>query len=69
MLYPNINAEIARAGMTKREFAAKVNSSYETFKGWQSGKSEIPANKLIKMAKLFNCTTDYLLGIDDDRTA
>ena len=66
MLYPNINAEIARAGFTKTGFAKAVGVSYDTFKGWQS---EIPAKKLIKMAEILNCSTDYLLGFGRDYTA
>lgn len=62
MKYPNINAEIARVGMTKTDFAQKIGVSYYTFKSWQAGKSEIPATKLMKMADIFGCTTDYLLG-------
>lgn len=69
MLYPNINAEVARAGFTKTGFAKAVGVSYDTFKGWQSGKSEIPAKKLIKMAEILNCSTDYLLGFGRDYTA
>ena len=64
MLYPNINAEIARD-----RFCKAVGVSYDTFKGWQSGKSEIPAKKLIKMAEILNCSTDYLLGFGRDYTA
>ena len=61
MKYPNINAEIARAGLTKTDFAQKIGVSYQTFKSWQAGKSEIPATKLVAMTDIFGCTTDYLL--------
>lgn len=62
-MFPNINAECARAGMTKTELAEKIGVSYGTLKNWMRGKGEIPASKLVAMSELFNCSTDYLLGV------
>lgn len=63
-MFPNINAECARNGMTKTELAEHLGVSYTTLKNWLKGKGEIPASKLITMSKLFNCSTDYLLGVE-----
>lgn len=49
--------------MTKTELAEKIGVSYGTLKNWMRGKGEIPASKLIAMSELFNCSTDYLLGV------
>lgn len=62
MRYPNIEAERARRGMTKEKFASSLGVSVSTVKNWQNGKTEIPANKIIMMARLFDVSTDYLLG-------
>lgn len=62
MRYPNIEAERARVGMTKERLSASLGVSTSTLKNWQSGKTEIPASKIILMAKYFGTTTDYLLG-------
>lgn len=62
MIYPNIEAERARAGMTKEKMADSLNVSTSTIKNWQSGRTEIPASKIIALAVLFNVSTDYLLG-------
>lgn len=62
-MFPNINAECARAGMTKSLLAERLGVSYGTLKNWMNGKGEIPASKLIIMSKLFGCSTDYLLGV------
>lgn len=62
MRYPNIETERIRKGMGKVKFAHSIGSSHTTVKNWQSGKTEIPASKIIKMANLFNVSTDYLLG-------
>lgn len=62
MHYPNIETERIRNGMGKVKFVHSIGSSPTTVKNWQSGKTEIPASKIIVMAKLFNVSTDYLLG-------
>lgn len=69
MLYPNIEAERARAGMTKVNFAKALKVNPSTVKNWQSGKTKIPASKIVAMATLFNVTTDYLLGRTSHSTA
>ena len=69
MTYPNIEAERARAGMTKEGLASAIGVSPSTVKNWQSNKTEIPASKIGAMATLFNVTTDYLLGRTSRSTA
>lgn len=64
-MFPNIDAERARRGMSKAEMAEKLGVSYSTFKSWMSGKTEIPCSKIVAMANMFNVTSDYLLGIND----
>ena len=56
-MYPNIDAERARNGMSKAMLAEKLGVSYSTFKSWMTGKTDIPASKM------FNVTSDYLLGL------
>ena len=68
--YPNIEAERARLGLSKRELSQKLNITQKTLSNWQNGKS-IASDKLDAMRSLFNCTADYLLssesGVDDTR--
>ena len=62
MRYPNIERERIKNKMSKVKFAYSIGSSPTTVKNWQSGKTDIPARKIIVMAKLFNVSTDFLLG-------
>ncbi len=64
MNYPNIEAERARIGITKGDLSAKLGISQKTLGNWQNGKTDIPCSKIIELATMFNCTTDYLLGVD-----
>lgn len=68
-MFPNIDAERARMGWSRVYLAEQLGVSYGTFKNWMKGKTEIPSSKVIKMAELFHCTTDYLLGLDTEQTS
>lgn len=60
-MYPNIDAELARNRITKYKLAEMLQVDRKTIANWFS-KGKIPADKLAEMAKIFNVTTDYLLG-------
>ena len=62
-MFPNIDAERARLGMSKSDLAQTLGVSYSTFKSWMSGKTEMPCSKIVAMTKLFGVSSDYLLGI------
>lgn len=62
-MFPNIEAERVRRGWSRIELAQKLGISYSTFKNWMRGKTDIPVSKVVEMAGLFGCSTDYLLGI------
>lgn len=63
-MYSNIKAEIARKDMNYRSTAAELGVSVNTLKNWMTGRTDIPIQKLVAMSRMFNCTIDYLLGID-----
>ena len=62
-MFPNIDAERARLGMSKLELSRTLGVSYSTLKSWMCGKTEMPCSKIIAMAKLFGVSSDYLLGV------
>ena len=61
MKYPNIDAERARNGMSNDNLAEKLGIARKTLFNWMNS-GNIPASALIRMADLFNCSVDYLLG-------
>ncbi len=63
-MYNNINVELAKRNMPVGEFIQKIGVSRSTYYAWQRS-GNIPATKLIKMAELFGCSVDYLLGRTD----
>lgn len=69
MFYPNIEAERARVGKTRQELSELLGVTPKTLRNWQCGKTKIPTSAIVKMASIFNCSTDYLLGLEGQKTA
>lgn len=63
-MFPNIEAERARLGMSRVKLAEELGVSYATLKNWMRGTTDIPVSKVVEMAQMFNCSTDYLLGVE-----
>lgn len=59
--YPNIEAERARRGISNDSLAEMLGVSRKTLFNWME-KGNIPTSALIKMADIFKCSIDYLLG-------
>ena len=64
--YPNIDAERARHGMSVDDLVQAIGVCKKTYYNWLS-KGQIPQTMLEKMADLFGCSIDYLLGLQERR--
>lgn len=51
--------------LTQAEVANRVGANESTYRMWELSASEPSSETLVKLAKLFNVSTDYLLGIED----
>lgn len=47
--------------MVQKEVAAYLGIDQRVYSNYETGKREIPVHLLIKLADLYNTTTDYLL--------
>ena len=54
-------------GMTQSELSAALGKKESTARMWEIGRSNPEYCALIDMAKLFGCTTDYMLGLSEFR--
>ncbi len=52
-------------GMTQKELAAALRLHSVTYLHYEKGQREPPLMLLAEMAKFFDVTTDYLLGLTD----
>lgn len=62
----NIEAERARFRLTKNGLARMVGVSQATYAKYING-TPMPSDVLLRLANIFGCTTDYLLGLTDKR--
>ena len=51
--------------LSQMQLSLKTGLSQSAIAKWELGKTEPTATAIIMLAKFFNETTDYLLGLDD----
>lgn len=56
----NINGEIHKQGISKDDFCSLLGVGMTTYTNWQL-KGKLPSIKLLKCAKILNCSVDYLM--------
>ena len=49
------------------DVASYLNISRQYYSEYELGKRKMPAEVIIKLAKYYHTTTDYVLGLDDVR--
>lgn len=63
----NISSERSRLGLTQSELAKRLGVATSSVSYWETDSFEPTSDSLKKLARLFGCTTDYLLGLTDER--
>lgn len=53
---------------TQEYVAERLNIAREVYRRYEKGTRTIPVDCLIKLAKLYNTSTDYLLGLTNKKT-
>ncbi|MBQ3219076.1 MAG: helix-turn-helix transcriptional regulator [Clostridia bacterium] len=51
--------------LSQMQLAIKTGISQSAIAKWELGKTEPTASAIITLAKFFNETTDYILGLED----
>ena len=59
----NIEPERARLRLKQEEVAKELGITGKTYSNYVTEKTAIPSDVLIRMAGLFKCSIDYLLGL------
>lgn len=65
MLGERICALRKELGWSQVELAKKLSVAKQTVSNWENENIQPSIEMLIRLAKLFNVSTDYLLGLDD----
>lgn len=63
VLYPNIRALREDSDLSQADIAKILNCSQVAYSYYEIGRRDIPTEVLIKLAKYYNCSVDYLLGL------
>ena len=51
--------------IAQKDVAAYLNCSQVAYSYYEIGRRDIPTDTLIRLAKYYKCSTDYLLGLTD----
>lgn len=54
--------------LTQQDIAALLGIGQTTYSRYESGLLDIPIASLVKLAKFYQTSTDYLLGLTDIKT-
>lgn len=69
-MFPNLNAEMARAGLNIKSLSAETGITYESMKNKLSGTTEFKRIEMQKIRNVFpNCSIDYLFATDEETAA
>ena len=52
---------------TQKEFAELLNTTQQHYSRMENGSTEITADRIIILAKFYNVSTDYLLGLKNEQ--
>ena len=66
-MYPQIRLLRKQAKLKQSDVAAYLNCSQQVYSNYELGQRDISTASLIKLAQLYNTTTDYLLGLSTKR--
>lgn len=66
-MYRNIRDLREDADLTQQQVADILHCSQQVYANYELGQRDIPTSILIALAKLHNTSTDYILGLTDER--
>ena len=52
--------------LTQRELAEKLHISQNTYSQYENGVRQLPIEMLIRLSRLYNVSTDYILRLTDN---
>ena len=53
------------SGLSNEKLGKLLGVSHMTICRWENGKCDIKSNELVKVAKFFAVSADYLIGLED----
>lgn len=53
--------------LTQKQISKLLNCTQQTYSRYETGEITIDINNLIKLAEFYNTSTDYLLGLTEEK--
>ena len=66
-MYPRIRSLREDHDLTQKELAAYLHIKQNTYSQYENGQRQLPIPILIALAKYYKTSTDYILGLTDER--
>ncbi len=67
MKFSEIFTELRKIhGLTQQDLSSKLGYAKNSICAWEKGRAQPNFETLIKIAKIFSVSIDYLLGLEDD---
>ncbi|HIQ87185.1 MAG TPA: helix-turn-helix transcriptional regulator [Candidatus Scatomorpha gallistercoris] len=57
----------SEAGLAPSQVAEHLGLSQAAYSKYETGEGDVPAQTLTELARFFHTTTDYILGLSDER--
>ena len=67
-IYPHIRDIREDSDLTQADIAKVLNCTQASYSYYEIGRRDIPTQSLIKLARYYKTSTDYLLGLTNNRT-
>lgn len=65
-MYPRIRDLREDKDLTQKQIGEILNMSQTGYNQYEIGKNDIPTKVLIELAKFYNTSVDYILGLTDE---
>ena len=66
MVYPRIRDLREDRDLRQRDVAEYLNCSQQVYSNYELGQRDVPTDVLIRLARFYKVSTDYILGLTDD---
>lgn len=66
-MYKRIRDLREDADLTQKQIAQMLHCSQQVYSNYELGQRDIPTAVLIQLAKFYNVSVDYILGISDKK--
>ena len=66
-MYPNIRSLREDRDITQKQIAEFLHCSQQVYSNYELGQRDIPTDILIKLAEYYGVSTDFLLGLTENK--